>query len=175
MFKRLKLQYLKIKKALANGSRFVDIVRKDGVNIGEGCIIDKRVVFGTEPYLITIGNHVRITQGVKFITHDGGLWVPREMGLIDKRADKFGRIIIGDNVNIGWNAIILPGVHIGNNVIVAAGAVVTKDVPDNSVVAGVPAKVIESIEEYTEKNVDKIVLTKGLSEEKKRNTILKND
>ena len=174
MFKRLKSQYFKLRKALANGQRFVDLVRKDGVTIGEGCVIDKRVVFGTEPYLITIGNHVRITQGVKFITHDGGLWVPREMGLVDKKADKFGRIVIGDNVNIGWNAILLPGVCIGNNVIVAAGAVVTKDVPDNSVVAGVPAKVIESVEEYTKKNLGKIVLTKGLSEEEKRNIILKN-
>lgn len=55
-------------------------------------------------------------------------------------------IHIGDDVWIGGNVTILPGVTIGNNVVVAAGAVVTKDVPDNCVVGGVPAKVIKMIE-----------------------------
>lgn len=93
----------------------------------------------------------------------GGLWVLRNMGLIDSRADKIGVIIIGDNVNIGWNAMIMPGVSIGNNVVIGCGAIVTKDVPNNSVVAGVPAKIIESIEEYCEKNIENILLTKGMS------------
>ena len=53
---------------------------------------------------------------------------------------------IGNDVWIGGNATILPGVTIGNNVIVAAGAVVTHDVPDNVIVGGVPAKVIREIE-----------------------------
>ncbi len=53
---------------------------------------------------------------------------------------------IGNDVWIGGNCTILPGVTIGNNVVIAAGAVVTKDVPDNSVVGGVPAKVIKQIE-----------------------------
>ena len=57
-----------------------------------------------------------------------------------------GRITIGNDVWIGGNVTILPGVNIGNNVIVAAGAVVTKDVPDNSLVGGVPAKVIRTLE-----------------------------
>ena len=58
----------------------------------------------------------------------------------------FGRpVTIGDDVWIGGNCTILPGVTIGNNVVVAAGAVVSKDVPDNCVVAGVPAKIINSI------------------------------
>lgn len=55
-------------------------------------------------------------------------------------------ITIGDDVWIGGNCTILPGVMIGNNVVIAAGAVVTKDVPDNCVVAGVPAKIIKQIE-----------------------------
>lgn len=65
-----------------------------------------------------------------------------------------------------------PGVTIGNNCIIGAGAVVTKDVPCNSVVAGVPAKFIETIEEYAEKNKDKIVLTRNLSAEEKRSRIV---
>ena len=55
-------------------------------------------------------------------------------------------VTIGNNVWIGGNVTILPGVTIGNNVVVAAGAVVTKDVPDNSLVGGVPAKIIKEIE-----------------------------
>lgn len=55
-------------------------------------------------------------------------------------------VTIGNDVWIGGNVTILPGVTIGNNVIVAAGAVVTKDVPDNSLVGGVPAKLIRTIE-----------------------------
>lgn len=56
-------------------------------------------------------------------------------------------ITIGDDVWIGGGCTILPGVTIGNNVIIAAGAVVTKDVPDNSLVGGVPAKVIKKLED----------------------------
>ena len=56
---------------------------------------------------------------------------------------------IGNDVWIGGNATILPGVTIGDNVVVAAGAVVTKDVPDNCVVGGVPAKMIKEIEDDT--------------------------
>ena len=59
-------------------------------------------------------------------------------------------MVIGRDVWIGGNCTILPGVTIGNNVVVAAGAVVTKDVPDNCVVAGVPAKVIRKLEDDTE-------------------------
>ena len=54
-------------------------------------------------------------------------------------------VAIGDDVWIGGNCTILPGVTIGNNVVVAAGAVVTKDVPDNCVVAGVPARIIKRL------------------------------
>jgi acetyltransferase-like isoleucine patch superfamily enzyme len=60
-------------------------------------------------------------------------------------------IEIMDNVFIGCNSTILGGVTIGNNVVVAAGSVVTKDVPPNSVVAGNPAKVIESFDDYINK------------------------
>ena len=85
-----------------------------------------------------------------------------------KKADKFGRIVIGNNVHIGTNAIIMPGVSIGNNCIVGCGAVVTHNVPDNTIVAGVPARKIETIEEYAEKMRGKFVNTKGMSREEKR-------
>lgn len=138
------------------------------MKIGKNCIIDKTAEFGTEPYLISIGDNVRITKGVRFITHDGSLWVPRNLGLVDKKADFFGKIVIGNNVNIGWDAIIMPGVQIGDNCIIAAGAIVTKNIPDNSVAVGMPAKVLESVQEYADKKRNSCVLTKNMTSEEKK-------
>lgn len=113
-----------------------------------GVHIYGRVVWGTEPWIITIGNNVHITEGVRFLTHDGGTLLFRNK-VPDLEITK--PITIGDNVYIGNNVLLLPGVNIGNNVIIGAGAVVTKDVPDNSVAVGVPARVVKSIDEYFEK------------------------
>lgn len=140
--------------------------RKRGAKIGHGCSISKDVYFGTEPYLIKIGDNVRLTSNVKFITHDGGMWVIRnKFDMPD--ADKFGTIEIGNNVNIGWNVIIMPNVRIGSNCVIGAGAIVTKDIPDNSVAAGVPARIIETIDEYYEKNKSRILHTKGMNAKQK--------
>jgi protein capG len=106
------------------------------------------VEWSTEPWIITLGNHVHITDGVKFITHDGGTLLFRSQ-VPDLEITK--PITIGDDVYIGNNVIILPGVTVGNKVIIGAGAVVTKNIPDNSVVVGVPARVIKTTEEYFEK------------------------
>lgn len=152
--------------------KYPDYLRKHGAKIGKDCEIYKSANFQSEPYLISIGDHVRINSGVQLVTHDGGVWVLREaqslFGGEFKQADKFGRIVIGNNVHIGTNAIIMPGVSIGNNCIVGCGAVVTHNVPDNTIVAGVPAREIETIEEYAEKMRGKVVNTKGMSREEKR-------
>ena len=130
MIKKIKTFFNKIHVKFMSNSSYIRYLRAKGVHIGTGCNIHKGVVFGTEPWLIKIGNNVRITKGVQFITHDGGLWTLRKMGLIDKEAVKYGTIMIGDNCNISWNVIIMPDVMIGNNCIIAAGAVVTKNIPD---------------------------------------------
>ena len=65
---------------------------------------------------------------------------------------KVGKVVIGNNVFIGADAIILPNTKIGNNVIVGAGTVVTKDIPDNSVVVGNPGRVINNCDAYIERN-----------------------
>ena len=150
----------------------INYLRRLGLRVGRDCEIYRTAKFGSEPYLISIGNHVRINGGVNFVTHDGGCWVLREEQYgFDKKfkaADCFGRIIVKDNVHIGTNAIIMPGVTIGKNSIVACGAVVTHDVLPHTVVGGIPAYPIETIEEYAGKMENKFVPTKGLSGGEKR-------
>ncbi|MGB4256363.1 MAG: DapH/DapD/GlmU-related protein [Phycisphaerae bacterium] len=72
-------------------------------------------------------------------------------------------IRVGNNVFIGYGAIILAGVTIGDNVVIGAGAVVTKDIPSNSVAAGVPPRVIKSLDEYWTSIQGRAVHTKGMS------------
>lgn len=146
--------------------------RSQGVQLGDNCAIDPSASFGSEPYLISIGDHVRINEGVKFVTHDGGVWVLRGMKEEHKNIDLFGKITVGNNVHIGTDTIVMPGVHIGSNCIIGCGAVVTRDIPDNSVAAGVPARVIRSIEEYEKKNKDRFVHTKAMTREEKRKYLM---
>ena len=105
-------------------------------------------MFGSEPWLVTLGENVYITDEVRFITHDGGT-LPLRKEVPDLEITK--PIVVGDDVYFGIRSIVLPGVTIGNRCIIAAGAIVTKDVPDNSVVAGVPARIIKTTDEYLEK------------------------
>lgn len=119
----------------------VTIAREAGVRIGQGCRILAKAYswYGTEPYLVEIGNHVEITGGCQFVTHDGAAWVLREFEGLEK-IDKFGKITVGNNVFIGLNTTILPGVTIGDNCVIGACSLVNKDVPSGEVWAGVPAK-----------------------------------
>lgn len=117
------------------------------VKIGFKCQISTKF-WGTEPYLIEIGDHVHVTRGVRFINHDGAVWVFREQ---NSHFDVFGRIKIGNNTFIGNDSTILYGVSIGKNCIVGACSVVTKSIPDGFVVAGNPAKFICTTEEYYKK------------------------
>jgi acetyltransferase-like isoleucine patch superfamily enzyme len=123
--------------------------RRIGVNIGDNCQIHTRE-FGSEPFLIRIGNNVVIAPGVKFVTHDasGAL-------LVDDRGRRFyyAPISIGNNVMIGLNSVIMPGVKIESNVIIGTGSIVTKSIPLNSIVAGVPARKIGDFQDFKRKNL----------------------
>ncbi|MFA7686569.1 MAG: acyltransferase [Moheibacter sp.] len=142
--------------------------RKLGVKIGKGCRIATRG-FGSEPYLIEIGNKVQITSGVKFFNHGGG-WVYRDE---IPGFDTFGKIRIGNNVYIGNNCLIMPGVTVGNNIIIAAGSVVTKSFnSDGVIIGGNPARIIGNVTELKERLIPFNLNTKGLSVKEKKELLL---
>ena len=124
-------------------------LKRRGLQIADDCRMISLPEFGAEPYLISIGRHVTITSHVTFITHDGGTWVFRDQPKY-KEVIRYGRITIHDNCFIGKGATLMPGISIGPNAVVAAGALVTKDVPPGTVVGGIPAKVITTVEAYAE-------------------------
>jgi acetyltransferase-like isoleucine patch superfamily enzyme len=110
--------------------------------IGEHCSIQVNAII-TDPAYTRLGNNVRLT-GCTLFGHDGSVnMLNRAFGL---RLDRVGKIDIRDNVFVGHGAIILPGVTIGPNAIVAAGSLVNRDVPPGSIVAGAPARVVGDIE-----------------------------
>lgn len=147
--------------------------RARGVRIGQNVeLVAANVhLFGSEPYLVSVGDWVTISNEVQFITHDGGLRVIR-----DEYPDAYlyGAIAIGDGAFIGARAIILLGVTIGERAVVGAGAVVTRDVPARTVVAGVPARVIKSVDEYAFAHRPEWVNTHGMSERAKRDAIMRS-
>lgn len=151
----------------------IGYIRSLGVQIGENCRLIglEDTTFGSEPYLIKIGNHVTITSGVRFITHDGGVWIFRES---EPNIDVVAPITVGDNVFIGMNSIILPGVEIGSNCVIGAGSVVTKNIPPNQVAAGVPTKCIKTIEEYRLGLEPKVRHVRSLADAEKRRVLLKH-
>ena len=107
------------------------------------------------PHMIEIGDFVRITSGVQILTHDYSFSVlcSVEGGIVGS----VEKTVIGNNVFLGRNAIILKGVYVGNNVIIGAGSIVSKNCEDNSVYAGNPAKRICSIDEMYKKRKSKML------------------
>ena len=118
--------------------------------MGENVFFQPRFI-PTDPQLIKFHDNVIVTSNVTFVTHDifdlGINYINKD----NKVPTLMKPIEVMNNVFIGCNSIIMGGVRIGNNVVVAAGSVVTHDVPDNSVVAGNPARVIETFDEYMNK------------------------
>lgn len=152
----------------------VEYLRKKGAQIGEGTRLNcTTAAFGSEPYLISVGKDCLFAANINLITHDGAIKVLNSLNKFEgKQLDKIGAIHIGDNVYIGMGAYVMPGTRIGNNCIIGAGCVVTKDIPDNSVVVGVPGKVIGTVDSYYLKCKDSLEDLEGLNPEEKKHYLI---
>ena len=128
----------------------VKYAKKQGVTLGKNVSFTGKMNFGTEPYLIEIGNHVLIA-GATFITHEGAHWVLKGLDPSQNHTFGYGRIKVCDNVYIGHDCTILRGVTIGENTIIGACSLVNKSCEPNSVYAGIPAKRICSIDDFKKK------------------------
>lgn len=128
----------------------ISLAEKRGLKVGENLYIEGIPNFGSEPFLVEIGNHVTLAEGVSFINHGGDARVTKRIEAY-KDGRNFGRIKIGNNTFIGKGTILMPGVSIGSNCIIGSLSVVSSSIPDNSVYAGIPAKFICSIDKYGEK------------------------
>lgn len=115
--------------------------------MGDHCAINSGVVF-TDPAYVSLGNNVHMAD-CTLIGHDGAVaMLYRATGA---RLESVGKIVINDNVFIGHGAIVLHGVTIGPNAIVAAGAVVVRDVAPGDIVGGVPARAISTVASFVSK------------------------
>lgn len=145
---------MKIVNFIRKHRKPVKYLQKQGAKIGNHVLIEPPVNV-TEGFLLEIGNDCNLSTNVSFFTHDGSNTVLEHLGYTKPGFRKYGKIVIGNNVFIGANATFLPGVTIGDNVVVGTGSVVTKSFPSNVVIAGNPAKVICSLDEFKEKNISK--------------------
>lgn len=142
-------------------------LKSKGVKIGKNCFISPCHLSAKEGYLVEIGDYCRIAKDTEFFTH-GGIFC-LQLLYNDLTLDYFGKIKIGNYVSIGEGCKIMPGVTIGNNVVIGAGTVVTKSIPNGYMVAGNPMKHIGYTEEWYQK-LKKIDLksSKMKDEEKKK-------
>lgn len=152
----------------------VAYARSIGVKIGDDArlisVVPGMGTFGSEPYLIELGNHVTVAGDVRFVNHDGGVWVFREQ---DPSIDVIAPIKVGNNVFIGYGSLILPGVVIGDNVVIGAKSVVTGNIPSNSIAAGIPARVIKSLDDYRQGVDERKDSIRHYSDTEKRNYLIK--
>ena len=141
-------------KLFSSHSPMINYYRSKGITIGENCLICSNIVT-SESFLISIGDNTTISTNVSLITHDYSAHI-----LIEGKSDLYGRIIIGSNCFVGANSTILYGVTLGNNIVVAAGSVVTKSFNEEGIIiAGNPARIIGNWDDYKKKYAKKATPT----------------
>jgi len=140
--------------------KWSEIKNEVGVEFNQFCILRGKqfITMGDDVWVgyftlidgsggLTIGSKVSISSGVHIYTHDSTEF--RQYDLVKDPINgthiKRAPVVIGNNVQIGANSIIAPGVTIGDNVIIGALSYVNKDIPSNSVAVGAPCKVIKTI------------------------------
>lgn len=133
---------LGIRKPIDHSS--IEALRARGVQIGENVNLINTTIDWSHGFLVSIGNRVTLT-GVRILAHDGSTQIPFGVSRV-------GKVSIGDEMFVGHGTIILPNVRIGSRVVIGAGSVVTRDIPDNSVAAGNPARVIGTYDDFLKKH-----------------------
>lgn len=137
---------------------FVKHLRKKGIKVGDNVRFrypEHTLIDMNRPTLVEFGNNIDINDYFTVLTHDFGAFVLR--GKYKDFVNSSGKVKIGNNVVFGRNVTILKGVEIGDNTIVALGSIVTKSTPPNTVIAGAPARVVCTLEEYYAKRKEKQV------------------
>lgn len=125
-------------------------------SLGENCYYQPTVI-PADAWMVSMGDNVKIACGVEFITHDIlGFMLNGNKRYNAERyfGTHFAPIIIGNDVAIGGGSTVMPGVKIGDNVIVGTRSLVTKDVPDGAIVAGCPVKIIGTVDELVTKRMN---------------------
>jgi acetyltransferase-like isoleucine patch superfamily enzyme len=132
---------------VSSGFAYAAYLRKRNVFNSQGadCFISKAANI-PDPHLIKLGDNVWVTSGCQLLCHDASVIMINMMS--SGHRDRVGPIVIGSNSFLGNNTIVLPGIHIGSKTIIGAGSVVTKNIPDNTVFAGNPARHICNFEDY---------------------------
>ena len=151
----------------------VGFARSLGVRVGDRAwfLATSVATWGSEPFLITLGDDVTVASGVRFINHDGTVLLFRRE---HPDIDLVGPITVGDRVFIGLGATIMPGVTIGGDCVIGAGAIVTRDVPAGSIAVGQPARVVSTIDAWWRKNQGRLTHVHGLPEAERRRTLLEH-
>lgn len=152
----LHMLFLKVRIFIAGNDKRTELLKKKDIfaEFGDDCYYCCRKI-PEEPYMVKIHNNVVIAANVNLITHDVmNDMLSRKLGARPGEMLSeyhMGTIEIYDNVAIGSDVTVLYGTKIGPNAIVAAGSVVTKDIPEGVIVGGNPARVIGSVDELIEK------------------------
>lgn len=152
----LQMILLKARISLMGNHKRTDFLKQSGIfaGFGDNCYYCSRKI-PEEPYMVKLHNNVVIAANVNFVTHDViNDMLARKIGSEPGETLSeyhMGTIEVFDNVAIGSDVTILYGTKIGPNAIVAAGSVVTKDVPEGTIVGGNPAKVIGTLDALIEK------------------------
>jgi acetyltransferase-like isoleucine patch superfamily enzyme len=151
--KRIGFEYYRFSE-----KNYEKFLRKRGIKLGKNIFWgDVRTINidTTRPSLVEIGNNVRIDTGMTILTHDYPTWVFRYV--YNDFINSSGKVIIGNNVYFGQYCSVLKGVSVGDNCIIGMGSIITKDIPQNSVAVGRPARVICSLEDYYKKRKEKCI------------------
>lgn len=147
------IRALELRWAQTSPRRYINFLRSKGVRIGRGCTFYQGIstisIDITRPSLVEIGNNVAFNKNFQLVTHDFVTKI-----FLHKYNDfvpSSGAVKIGNNVSFGMNCTVLKGTEIGDNCFIGVGSTVTKNIPQNSIAVGCPAKVIYSIDDYYKK------------------------